>query len=155
MISMRLPSTDQLKSSAAIRAASSEPRPEAVESGPFISTKTPILTVLSAARVGLLVEKAATTASATRLNCLMRPSDTVSLPSIRCYIFCDLRSDETASVPRVNAGRDYPLGRIETSMLQDAPPERDHHTKLLSRSRQLVGSLPCRPQRPSLSLGGP
>ena len=39
---MRLPLIDQPNSSAAIRVASSEPRPDAVDSGPFISAITPI-----------------------------------------------------------------------------------------------------------------
>jgi len=41
--SIRLPLIDQPKSSAAMRAASTEPRPEALASGPFLSTITPIL----------------------------------------------------------------------------------------------------------------
>src|ERR1700722_18873593 len=40
---MRLPAIDPPNSSVAIRAASTEPRPPALDSGPFISAMTPIL----------------------------------------------------------------------------------------------------------------
>src|ERR1700688_3880181 len=42
MFSLLVPLIAQPNSSAAIRAASSEPRPDAVDSGPFISAITPI-----------------------------------------------------------------------------------------------------------------
>jgi hypothetical protein len=63
---MRLPFTDQPNSSAAIRAASSDPRPEAVDKGPFMSTRTPILIVLSAACDGGLKNTLAVNASTPR-----------------------------------------------------------------------------------------
>jgi hypothetical protein len=53
MISIRLPLIDQPNSSAAIRAASTEPLPDALDKGPFISAIIPILTTSSEVHPGL------------------------------------------------------------------------------------------------------
>jgi hypothetical protein len=47
MISMRRPSIEKPNSSAAMRAASTDPRPVALESGPFMSVMTPTFMVSS------------------------------------------------------------------------------------------------------------
>src|SRR5262249_6023639 len=68
MTGIRLPPIDQPNSSAAIRAASNEPRPDVVDSGPFMSAITPIFIVLSPLRAGTAHERLAAMARTRQLN---------------------------------------------------------------------------------------
>ena len=69
IISMRFPSIVQSNSSEAMRAASTEPGPDAVESGPFISAITPILITLSPPRAGPVAARPAARTRTRQLVC--------------------------------------------------------------------------------------
>src|SRR6478672_5228165 len=97
MISIRLPFIDQLNSSAAIRAASREPGPDAEESGPFISAITPILTKFSPPREGAAQVIPAATARARQLIRTARDFTMASSYSVFATRTRDLASFRGAS----------------------------------------------------------